>query len=994
MPPADQPELFPAGDAAPPAPRRHFLSWDRPLLEQAADWLLGRAGDRLPIDLSHLLVIVPTRNAGRRFREMLANLADARGTAVSPPLAAPPTILIRPQPGASGLPVASELEATAAWIAVLERTDLGSLRALFPVDPPEQDFTWARGTARDLGALKRTLGEAGLGFGDVLKRLPEGHEDTPRWQDLAALEERWRQYLEKTPGRIDREPACARAARQARLPEGIREVIVLGTPDPMPLAVDALESLVAAGVPVTVAIYAPDSLSEAFDAWGRPRAETWLRETIDLPDFFGSVQVVANPDGVIERVLDLAEAIEHPAETLAIGAVDADMAPLLESALQARGIPAFDPEGSRVNQEGFHHFLKCLTDLLSRPRFDAAVEFLRIPVVEGWLATTVDHTDRWQSTWGLRAIDECHARHLPDSLSSLRHFLDHNAAEQMGYALASAAISRLEELIADLNEGPLAERLPTILREIFASLPLLDESDRRWTEKTIEAAAPVLMRDLAQLDGFEDAGLKWTAADRMSLLLDNVGDVALSEDRPSGAIELQGWLELLWEDAPHLVIAGLNDGIVPEAIVGDAFLPDNLRSLRTLRLKTNDERFVRDIYLLRALVESRRESGRLDILVPKTNTDGEPRRPSRLLFRCSDADLPARVAHLFREVELSGIQTSWSPGFALVPGLPRAGEPEKVIERISVTDFSQYLRSPFHYWAQRLRRLAEIDPGKAEMDALDFGNFCHAVLECYGTDDQARTWTDASRIAAYFDAKADEIALASYGRHPGLAIRMQIEAAKRRLAAAAEAEAAARRDGWEIIAVEARIHESYPLPLGGIEVVGKIDRIERRGDTIRVLDFKTVDSPKNPKRDHFVENRLGDEPEWPPPYAFFDYLSLSSNSSASAQPKRYRFHNLQLPLYALALSGVYRDQEIHCGYFQLAKAASDVKPETWVVDQALLDAAKRCAEGVIADVLAGQFGRIRPMPQNDPLTPWHLGVPERTLDLTHLGGGREHVQTS
>lgn len=42
-------------------------------------------------------------------------------------------------------------------------------------------------------------------------------------------------------------------------------------------------------------------------------------------------------------------------------------------------------------------------------------------------------------------------------------------------------------------------------------------------------------------------------------------------ERPAGALDLLGWLELLWEDAPHLVVAGVNDGNVPEATVGDVF---------------------------------------------------------------------------------------------------------------------------------------------------------------------------------------------------------------------------------------------------------------------------------------------------------------------------------------------------------------------------------------------------------------------------------------
>lgn len=49
---------------------RVFLGWDRPFLTRAADWLLDR-----PDTLPHLLVVVPTSQAGRRLREALAERA-------------------------------------------------------------------------------------------------------------------------------------------------------------------------------------------------------------------------------------------------------------------------------------------------------------------------------------------------------------------------------------------------------------------------------------------------------------------------------------------------------------------------------------------------------------------------------------------------------------------------------------------------------------------------------------------------------------------------------------------------------------------------------------------------------------------------------------------------------------------------------------------------------------------------------------------------------
>ena len=59
----------------------HILPWDRPLLERAvayfpAGWSSGA------LDLSEWMIVVPTKQAGRRLREALAVHAAERGGAV------------------------------------------------------------------------------------------------------------------------------------------------------------------------------------------------------------------------------------------------------------------------------------------------------------------------------------------------------------------------------------------------------------------------------------------------------------------------------------------------------------------------------------------------------------------------------------------------------------------------------------------------------------------------------------------------------------------------------------------------------------------------------------------------------------------------------------------------------------------------------------------------------------------------------------------------
>ncbi|OYU98221.1 MAG: hypothetical protein CFE26_27965, partial [Verrucomicrobiales bacterium VVV1] len=64
------------------------------MLPQAVAWLAREwAGDG-PLDLARTLVVVPTRQAGRRLREALAEHAAARGQAVFPPRVVTPESLV------------------------------------------------------------------------------------------------------------------------------------------------------------------------------------------------------------------------------------------------------------------------------------------------------------------------------------------------------------------------------------------------------------------------------------------------------------------------------------------------------------------------------------------------------------------------------------------------------------------------------------------------------------------------------------------------------------------------------------------------------------------------------------------------------------------------------------------------------------------------------------------------------------------------------------
>jgi transposase len=102
--------------------------------------------------------------------------------------------------------------------------------------------------ARLLHELRGTLAEGGLDFAAVAEG---GHcpEEAGRWQDLMKLEAAYRKLLGQ---HVDLHDAKRAAAERPALPKNIRRVAVMGVPDLPVVVQQALEKLLADGVPVEV----------------------------------------------------------------------------------------------------------------------------------------------------------------------------------------------------------------------------------------------------------------------------------------------------------------------------------------------------------------------------------------------------------------------------------------------------------------------------------------------------------------------------------------------------------------------------------------------------------------------------------------------------------------------------------------------------------------------------------------------------------------------
>ncbi|MDB6166930.1 MAG: rexB [Lacunisphaera sp.] len=908
--------------AAPAHLRRFFLPWDRPLPAQAAAWLARDWSGTGPLDLSACLVIVPTRQSGRRLREALAGHAAAHNSAVLAPRVVLPEDVVSPA-GFAGVPVASRLESQLAWVAVLRTVDLADFRAVFPIDPPGRNFGWAARLAAQFQRLQATLGENGLRMPDVLARAGAGLPELARWEQLAELEGRYDAAL-AAGGRRDAQVARIDFARSPAVAPGVERIVLLATPDPLPLAVGVLAQF-ARSLPVDVVVCAPAEMAPLFDQWGRPQEEAWRHRPLALPDFYARVHLCADAAEQASRVVELAQRYGAPEGRLAIGVADPEVAPLLENRLRGAGIAVFNPEGRPRQRDGLHTLLTALAALMREPAFDAVSALARCPDFLAWLEVRAGGA-AFSPAAVLRELDELHARHFPATIAAA---LEHTT-KRPG---ARAALEAARELRVGLTHGEFPDNVAAVLELLFATrrLPAGDamaDSAAAWMD-VLRAAAQAAL---------DFPGL--TPAEWWELTLAQFGEVMRFDARPAGAVDLLGWLELLWEDAPHVVVTGLNDGRVPDAVTGDVFLPEALR--RQLGLKTNEARFARDAYLLAALA-ARGGSGRLDVLVGKVSAAGDPLRPSRLLLLCEDAELPRRVAALFRPVEAARAGLPWRRAWRLVP--PIVPSPA----RVPVTGFRAYLNCPFRFYLKHALKMETVDPFKSELDAFDFGTLCHAALETMGREPALRDCTDPAVLREFLQAETNRVARARFGTEFTLPLLVQLESARQRLGRAAELQAEQRAAGWVVEAVERK----FELALGGITVSGKIDRVERHAETgaVRVLDYKTSDRAVSPLAAHVRPVRRD---ETAPAWARF-----------SMGGRELVWVDLQLPLYLEALAGEF-GVAVGAGYFNLPKAIGETALTWWDdYDAAWRAAARRCAEGVAAGVVAGKFWPPAEVPPRD-----------------------------
>ena len=879
---------------APGAPHLHFVGWERPALWLAAELLAEWYGEGRELDLRHVLVALPGRRAGRRLLEILLERAEAGDRALRPPRIATPGVLAeileppeRPMPSA--------LRLRRVWAQALRSLPAGDRRRLLARPPEPDDLVRWMALADTMVELQATVGAGGHSFGDVAERCAEGllFNDEERWRVLSQVQERvWREL--DGAGMTDREVHRRRVAEAveagtgeddrsgrgdlwlvglAEMPGILRRILV------RPLQEGRLHAVV----------HAPPELAEGFDELGCVRPEFWANRRSGVPD--ETIRLEGGPRDQAGRVVEeLRRVVQSPGdrdavdaghsdppapEDVSIGVPDAEVIPFLADALGEVGVDARDPAGRPLERTLPFRLLESVARYLAEGSWEALASLLRHP----------DLADHIRGAVGpgahLSVLDAYHALHLPARLSEG----DLPRAGERSSRPLAPAVTRLRDelhgrLLAPLRRTrPLSEWLDPVVDVFLAVYGHRTLDPHQPEDRDVKEVAEGMREALEAMEELP-AGLDdpVDGATALRLVLHHLRGREVAPPAEDDAVELLGWLELHLDDAPILMVTGVNEPHVPESVTSHPFLPHGLRT--RLGLLDNPRRWARDLYQLQAILASRPE---VVLISGRRTATGDPLRPSRLLLAEEGERLARRIRDFLAEGEAAPVpEPAADPGAGGAAAAGSADEeadpfrlpPEPEIraaappESLAVTDFRAFLRDPYAFALERVLGLESVDDVGREMDPMAFGVLAHQVLERFGRS-QAAASSRADTVADALDRILDQEARARFGPHPHPAVRIQVEQLRGRLRTFARWQADWIAQGWRTRGVEVRpAGEGHRFPVDGrpFHIRGRIDRVDHHPPSGRwvLFDYKTSARARTPEETHRRKaGRKKDDPmEW------------------------------------------------------------------------------------------------------------------------------------
>ncbi len=910
---------------------RVFLGWNDHALDMVAVHLYKKY-KKENLDMTGKLVVVPTSQAITKLKEALAVLAAADKQAVIGACIVTPAFLFTPRNPEKSVATGTVIFAT--WMNVLKKCKADVLSPIFPYGLKSDKTESLLKFAEIVSKVRTDLSDNLMSVSAVLANHSHCLAEIDRWQAMSELE---KQYLEAldAQGFCDPTQAKMREARSPSIEDDYDEIILCGAPEISGLAANAVK-VMAQKLSVTVLVHAPESLAGSFDEFGRPVSGKWQEADIDIPEWRDRLYMETTPSSQALRVAGILNqnARKHGPDDIAIGVPDRDIIPYLQDELEAKGISAYDPQDISCAEQPVFRLISNIAEVLDVGAYQNFARLLRTPD----FLRHLQHAKKVEIAEVLEELDDFRNEHLSEFLGSI---------EQMN-GKVPAGLTKVLQAVEAIKKDYSSENPADFWRKTLAGIYTSRElSTKDAADNLFKSAAEQINDVLTEL---ESCPVKLNRAEFNRLFLYMVSNLQITRNRDGERVDLNGWLELHWNNAPLMVITGMNEDFVPGVRLSDMFLPNTLR--RKLGLKDDSLIFARDVYLLTAMAESRRKSGLLYLTAGKFSADGSPLKPSRLMFKCSLAELADRAKRMFERPRELISKPPAMASFKHDPVNLQAVKDMRVSKRISVTSLKDYLECPFRFFLKHVVGMEEATDDITAINPALFGTLLHNTLSKTGAEGELGRHKDPGKLALILCEQVAVEFKDQFGQHLPAAVLLALNSAKERLKAAARIQAGLNSQNWTVLARQ--IEQKFKLEAGGYVISGKIDRIDYNPDTrtLRIIDYKTGTFDGGKSLFSICAKATRDDVSG-------DYRSFRRGD------KNYIWKDLQLPIYyhmikECGIMQEYRIDNIELAYFTLPKAVSETDIMLWEQkresdSEQILDNALECCRRVIERIDQGVF---------------------------------------
>jgi ATP-dependent helicase/nuclease subunit B len=355
---------------------------------------------------------------------------------------------------------------------------------------------------------------------------------------------------------------------------------------------------------------------------------------------------------------------------------------------------------------------------------------------------------------------------------------------------------------------------------------------------------------------------------------------------PLRGLQVLGFWEARGIPFENVVLLDMNEGVVPSFKRSDTLLPLAVR--RELKMPTFADLERRMAYYLDTLL---RGAGEVDIFFVENDEKERSRFVETLIWERQKADRRADAGTYVRSFQYAVKLRAEVPR-------PITKTPDTASYlrdfRYSASALNAYLACPLQFYYAYVLRLREKEGLDESLDRRDIGTLVHDILQRYFQRFVGKTMTAASLREKDLDAAVEGHFRERYGPDQRGGIFLMMHQVRRHLVEFLRAYQIPMVQGLKmkkLTVLELESPKMFDLPVDGATygISVKMDRTERRGEDLYILDYKTGASEKFLKVN--FDGLFGVTPEM---------MAASPRESCGEYVK-----NVQLPLYTLAYAHIH-----------------------------------------------------------------------------------------